>query len=373
MGCGASAPAKVNFDPNAPVDVNHFKLERVLGEGGFGKVRYVVKKDTLAGYAMKCMDKHVILDKKQLNMIFKERALLVDLSTPEADPAHCRFITNLHFAFQDEHQVYLVMDLALGGTLKYHLKKHPKGYPNEHVRFYSAQIYNGLAFLHSKFILYRDCKPENILLNSDGHVMLSDFGVSEKFAAADTQMKGKTGTRAYMPPESLKGEPYGLEFDWWSFGITVFELLCAELPKGSELQFHDGVVADAQDLVRKLLDTDRATRLGVAEEAQIRNHAWLADLDWAGIRDCAVKAPFVPDIKRANFDAHQDDIMAALDVNQKDTRPPLAPDAEAKFAQFPWPPTDGLPGTKDSEPTVGPGISRESAAGDSTAASSKAN
>ena len=193
MGCGASAQGKGNYDPSGPISVNHFKQERVLGEGGFGKVRYVIKKDTLQGYAMKCMDKHRIVEKKQVKMIFKERALLVDLSTPEAGAPACRFITNLHFAFQDDHQVYLVMDLALGGTLKYHLKKHPKGYPAAHALFYGAQIFNGLSYLHSslvatawpsaphmlalwpgqspfrpcrpafthrhsKFILYRDCK-----------------------------------------------------------------------------------------------------------------------------------------------------------------------------------------------------------------------
>ena len=152
MGCGASAQGKGNYDPSGPISVNHFKQERVLGEGGFGKVRYVIKKDTLQGYAMKCMDKHRIVEKKQVKMIFKERALLVDLSTPEAGAPACRFITNLHFAFQDDHQVYLVMDLALGGTLKYHLKKHPKGYPAAHALFYGAQIFNGLSYLHSSLV-----------------------------------------------------------------------------------------------------------------------------------------------------------------------------------------------------------------------------
>jgi serine/threonine protein kinase len=365
MGCGASAQGKGNYDPSGPISVNHFKQERVLGEGGFGKVRYVIKKDTLQGYAMKCMDKHRIVEKKQVKMIFKERALLVDLSTPEAGAPACRFITNLHFAFQDDHQVYLVMDLALGGTLKYHLKKHPKGYPAAHALFYGAQIFNGLSYLHSKFILYRDCKPENILLDLDGFCMLSDFGVSEKFAASDTQMKGKTGTKMYMPPESLRGEPYGLEFDWWSFGVTMFELLCAEFPKTNapELTFRDGVGATARDLVTQLLDPDRETRLGVADEQAIRNHAYFADYDWSGLAAQTVKAPFIPDSKRANFDAHQDDIMAALDVNQKDTRPPLSPDEERQFENFPWPLEDGISDSTIGQPTAGLGLERESSSG----------
>ena len=253
MGCGASAPSE-GHDWSGPVSLEHFKLERVLGEGGFGKVRYVIKKGSQVGYAMKCMDKHAIIEKKHINMVFKERSLLVDLSTPSDADDHCRFLTNLHFAFQDMHHVYLVLDLALGGTLKYHMKKHPKGFPESHVQFYASQIYNGLMFLHSKLILYRDCKPENMLLNSEGYVMLSDFGVSEKFATSQMQMKGKTGTKMYMPPEALRGEAYGLEFDWWSFGVTVHELLTSQLPRPSvsgEIRFGPSVVPEAaQDLVR---------------------------------------------------------------------------------------------------------------------------
>jgi len=368
MGCGASAPSTI-YDPNGPVGVEYFKQERVLGEGGFGKVRYVIKKDTQKGYAMKCMDKHAIVDKRHTNMVFKERSLLVDLSTPADAKDHCRFLTNLHFAFQDAHHVYLVMDLALGGTLKYHLKKHPKGYPESHVQFYAAQIYNGLMFLHSKMILYRDCKPENMLLNSEGYVMLSDFGVSEKFANSDTQMKGKTGTRAYMPPESLRGELYGLDFDWWSYGVTMYEILCAVLPntKGQELQFPEGRSPAAQDLVAKLLDQNRATRLGVADETAIRRHGYFAEIDWDGLNNRTATAPFVPNSKIANFDAHQDDIMAALDVNQVDKRASLSPDDEAKFAKWPWPPLEGLPEKQEMDPTVRPGQNTSSVtAGDTT-------
>ena len=102
MGCGASAQGKGNYDPSGPISVNHFKQERVLGEGGFGKVRYVIKKDTLQGYAMKCMDKHRIVEKKQVKMIFKERALLVDLSTPEAGaPACCFFPRKIRLRTQN--------------------------------------------------------------------------------------------------------------------------------------------------------------------------------------------------------------------------------------------------------------------------------
>ena len=161
MGCGASS--SLDYDPTGPISLASFRVERVLGEGGFGKVKYVVKKDSNAGFAMKCMDKHRVIEKKHQKMVHKERALLIDLTTVAEGGKPCHFITNLHFAFHDSHTLYLVMDLALGGTLKYHLKKsHPKGFPEAQARFYAAQIASGLQYLHSKLILYRDCKPENM-------------------------------------------------------------------------------------------------------------------------------------------------------------------------------------------------------------------
>jgi serine/threonine protein kinase len=130
----------------------------------------------------------------------------------------------------------------------------------------------------------------------------------------------------YMPPEALRGEAYGLEFDWWSFGVTVHELLTSQSPKPSasgEIRFGRSVVPEAaQDLVRRLLDPDRAARLGVGSVAEIREHDWLASLDWEGLANQTVKAPFIPDSKRANFDAHQDDIMSALDANPARRPPP---------------------------------------------------
>ena len=161
MGCGASSGG---FAPDGPIGLSHFRIERVVGEGGYGKVKYVIRKDTKDDYAMKCLDKHKLIEKQAVHMALLERAILVDLSTPDPGRLPCTFVTNLHFSFADTHFAYLVMDLALGGTLKYQMRSHPRGYPEEHARFYAAQIFLGLAHLHSKCILYRDCKLDNILL-----------------------------------------------------------------------------------------------------------------------------------------------------------------------------------------------------------------
>ena len=202
MGCGASATAGAKgYDPSGPIGLDHFKQERVLGEGGFGKVRFVIKRDTQKGYAMKCMDKHTIVEKKHEIMVFKERALLVDLSTPESGGQACRFITNLHFAFHDANQVYLVMDLALGGTLKYHLKKHAKGYPTAHAQFYCAQIYDGLAFLHAPRVETASPDPASRELGPRAGPTCS-VEPGRRGGPAEPGVRGDVGSREPTPPPS---------------------------------------------------------------------------------------------------------------------------------------------------------------------------
>jgi len=338
MGCGASSQPQ--FDPNSPVDLSHFKVERMLGEGGFGKVKYVIKKDTKVASAMKCMDKHIVTEKRQTQMVHKERSLLIDLSTVETGKDPCKFVTNMLYSFQDVHNAYLVIDLAVGGTLKFHLKDHPNGYPEARAQFYAAQICLGIAHLHANLILYRDCKPENVLLKENGFIMLSDFGVSEKLGNAEAQISGKVGTKSYMPPEALNGERYGLDFDWFSFGITLFELLTRNVPArlGAELQSigNNTLSQTCKEYVTSLIDPDRASRL-LTEEA-VRNHAWFASIDFAALAANSCKAPFLPNPNKANFETHEDDILSALDdgATQKDTRPPLSEEEEAKFAGFRW-------------------------------------
>jgi len=195
-----------------------FNVERVIGRGAFGKVFLVTKKDTNQVYAMKCYKKVLIEEQEQKDRVKNEREILQELNHS--------FLVNLKFAFQTDEKLYLVMDFIAGGELFYHLRKN-KRFSEEKVRFYSAEILIGLNYLHKAGIVYRDLKPENILLDSQGHVKITDFGLSKK-------LREKTfsfcGTPEYLAPEILKEQGHDHSVDYWSLGILIFEMLSGTPP-----------------------------------------------------------------------------------------------------------------------------------------------
>lgn len=312
MGCGASSSSAAG-DPNAPIGLKHFHVERVIGEGGFGKVKYVIKKDTKVGYAMKIQEKQAVCSKGMVKMVLQELQVLTVLSTVSPGGAKCHFVTNLVAAFHDVDNLYLVMDIALGGNLKYHLRNFPKGYPEGHARFYAAQMVDGLIHLHKNLIIFRDLKPENLLLKADGYIMLSDFGISELLKSPDETIRSKSGTRAYIPPEALEGKPFSFDFDHFSLGVTVLELLIARLPSSPKQYGHQAIAksAAASDFVNQLV-APAETRLGKHGTEEAHAHEWFSGYDWDALRSRTLTAPFIPNTKVVNFDAHEDDIMAAL-------------------------------------------------------------
>ena len=205
----------------APITKGSFDFIRVLGEGGFGKVFAVMKKDTKGMYACKALNKSKIMEKKREKLIQNERNVLVEIQS--------EFIITLKYAFQDEQTLYLITDLMTGGDMQFHLNRF--GVFNESwVQFYAAGVLLGIEYLHSKGIVFRDLKPDNLLLDEAGFIRLTDLGLAS-FIAPDEYLHQHCGTRSYMAPEQTYGEAgYQKEVDYWSLGVLMYLMLTGTNP-----------------------------------------------------------------------------------------------------------------------------------------------
>lgn len=181
---------------SSDVQLEHFKILKVIGRGSFGKVYLVQKKDTSEYYAMKTLKKDVILRRNQKNNTQAERLILEKIRSP--------FIVRLHFAFQNPEKLYFVMDFLNGGELFYHLRREQR-FSEERTRFYAAEIILALETLHENGIIYRDLKPENVLLDCEGHIKLTDFGLSKIKKTENEVSHTFCGTPEYLAPEIIRG------------------------------------------------------------------------------------------------------------------------------------------------------------------------
>jgi len=244
----------------AKISISDFHVEKVLGEGAFGKVTLVTKKDTGQLYAMKSLRKDMIEQRNQKLHTQTEREILGEVN--------CPFIVQLRFAFQTTDKLFMVMDFVNGGELFFHLRKDLK-FSEERTRFYSAEILTALEYLHKQGIVYRDLKPENVLLDSDGHVKLTDFGLSKKFFSGEKKTYSLCGTPEYIAPEILKGIGHDQAVDFWSFGALTYEMLSGAPPfynRNKDIMFKDMLTKpvvikahfspEAADLIRNLLQVD---------------------------------------------------------------------------------------------------------------------
>jgi serine/threonine protein kinase len=189
------------------VSKDDFEVTSVIGRGSFGKILLVRRKETGHYYAMKCLRKDVITKTKQYAHTLVERDVMLTMK--------CPFIIRLFFAFQNEKRVYMVMEYCSGGDLFTHLRRE-QSFTEFRAKFYAAEMLIGLHYLHQRGIIYRDLKPENILLNKDGHLKISDFGLSKTSMASGEKTYTCCGTPEYVAPEVLKNEGHDFKVDYWS-------------------------------------------------------------------------------------------------------------------------------------------------------------
>lgn len=292
------------------VCIDDFDLLKVIGKGSFGKVMMVRKKDDNMIYAMKVLRKEAIIARKQVAHTKAEKSILQKIYHP--------FIVKLNYAFQTDEKLYMVLDYVNGGELFFHLKKEVK-FSEERVRFYAAEIALALNHLHSLDIVYRDLKPENILLDSDGHICITDFGLSKEISP-DAGTHTFCGTPEYLAPEVLKGQGHNCAVDWWSLGTLIYEMLSGLPPFYSqninimyqkilngELRFPSYFSPAAQSLLEGFLDRDPEKRLGM-DFAAVKAHPFFAGIDWDRLYDKDITPPFKPDV-RSKEDISQIDTM----------------------------------------------------------------
>lgn len=309
MGCCFSEP--VDFD--SEVNLFHFDLHRAVGKGAFGKVRVVEHKHSKKLYALKYIDKTRCIKQKAVANIIQERRLLEEIDHP--------FIVNLRYAFQDDENCFFVLDLMLGGDLRFHLES--RGDLSENVvQFWAAELASALVYLHKQRIIHRDLKPDNIVLDAKGHAHITDFNVAIHYSERRLHTS-VAGSMAYMAPEVVGRKGYTWCVDWWSLGVTIYELLFRRRPFDGRtsdkmtnsilkdpLKFPDDVhkkcSSNCVKFVQALLERHVSQRLGCRPHGQgfqdIQNHAWLQGVDWESIDKKEAQPPFVPDMKKANFD-----------------------------------------------------------------------
>lgn len=257
---------------------------------------------------MKVINKTKINERVQKNQIIAERHVLTKISHP--------FVVRMSHSFQSDLKLYFIMEYLSGGELFKYLKRVGK-FSEENTRFYAAEVILALEYLHANGIVYRDLKSENILLDEEGHIKLTDFGLSKIGVMGNSQCFTFCGTPEYLAPEVLLGKGHNKNVDWWGLGLLIYEMLSGSHPfrsknKSMSVIFNEitdepivlpaGLSEAATDLLSQLLKIDPSERLGSSEldAEEIKSHEFFKEVNW---EECLSKIKTAPYIFRiANFD-----------------------------------------------------------------------
>ncbi|CAO3636265.1 unnamed protein product [Cunninghamella blakesleeana] len=283
---------------------------RVIGRGTFGKVRIVEHCDSHQLYAMKCINIDDCIGMDAVRNIIRERTILEQLDHP--------FLCRLQFAFQDDSYMYMITDLMLGGDLHYHISsKHQ--FSEDVLRFWFAELSSAVRFLHSKNVVHRDIKPQNILMDEFGHVHLADFNIAT-YIHSKRLITSSSGTSYYMAPEVYKGGGYNESVDWWSLGVTFYECVYGKKPFDCEtsdelsmairrghVQYSSSkrlVSGECLSIMQGFLEMNPSKRLGQGYQGWVNliQHPFFRSVDWRRLESKDLKPPFQPSSDKNNFD-----------------------------------------------------------------------
>ncbi|XP_058970711.2 protein kinase C iota type-like isoform X1 [Pocillopora verrucosa] len=299
---------------NFLISLNDFTLLRVIGRGSYAKVLLVELKKNKRIYAMKVVKKELVNDDEDIDWVQTEKHVFEQASNHP-------FLVGLHSCFQTASRLFFVIEFVSGGDLMYHMQRQRR-LPEDHARFYSAEISCALNFLHERGVIYRDLKLDNVLLDSDGHVKLTDYGMCKEGLRPGDTTSTFCGTPNYIAPEILRGEDYGFSVDWWALGVLMFEMLAgrspfdvvgsAENPDQNTEDYLFQVILEkpiriprslsvkAASILKGFLNKNPIERLGCHPQtgfADITSHVFFRTVDWEQLEARQVAPPFKPMIE----------------------------------------------------------------------------
>lgn len=304
----------------AAIKLTDINILTTLGMGGFGRVDLVtIGADKTKSYALKVMKKCQIVETRQEQHIINEKQIMLESDS--------QFIVKLYRTFKDEKYLYMLMEACLGGEL-WTVLRDRRNFDEDTTKFYTACVIEAFSYLHSRHIIYRDLKPENMLLDELGYVKLTDFGFAKRLYPPGSKTWTFCGTPDYVSPEIILNRGHDYSCDYWSLGVLMFELLTGAPPFTSDepmktyniilrgidaVDFPRSISQKAQNLIKKLCRDNLSERLGYQRGGieDIMKHKWFDGFDWSGLRSKTLPAPYVPKITSvtdtSNFDSYSPD------------------------------------------------------------------
>lgn len=317
---------KEEQDEFARVSLKDISILKTLGVGGFGRVELIAVANDKRTFALKTLKKHHIVETRQQDHINSEKKIMME--------ANCPFIVRLYKTFKNNKYLYMLLEACLGGEL-WTILRDKGSFDDATTRFYVGCVIEAFTYLHERGIVYRDLKPENLLLDSKGYCKLVDFGFAKKIG---TGRKTWTfcGTPEYVAPEIILNKGHDLSADYWSLGILMFELLTGSPPftgsdpmktyniilKGIDMiEFPRKVLRNAHALIKKLCRDNPIERLGYQKGGlkDIKKHKWFDGFNWEGLKQRKLQAPIIPKIKSPTDASNFDDYPPDDEVPPDDT------------------------------------------------------
>ncbi|XP_014227718.1 atypical protein kinase C-like [Trichogramma pretiosum] len=305
------------------LSLKDFELVKVIGRGSYAKVLMVELKSTKCIYAMKVIKKALVTEDEDIDWVQTEKHVFEIASNHP-------FLVGLHSCFQTASRLFFVIELVRGGDLMFHMQR-KRRLPEEHARFYAAEISLALNFLHSKGIIYRDLKLDNVLLDQDGHIKLTDYGMCKENIHEFETTATFCGTPNYIAPEILRGENYSFSVDWWALGVLLYEMLAGRSPfdiagasenpdQNTEdylfqiilektIRIPRSLSVKAASALKGFLNKDPKERLGcgsgVNSFTELMTHPFFKPIDWEQLEQKLITPPYRPrfesDRDLANF------------------------------------------------------------------------